>query len=73
MEGTVCPECGQPVVARGVAVGQRLICPYCRTRLEVIEINPLELDWAYDEPTLPWEDFEGIRLQNDHLPDEAFG
>jgi hypothetical protein len=29
-------------------LGQKLTCPHCDAELEVISLNPLELDWAYD-------------------------
>lgn len=32
--------------------GQRLTCPRCRARLEVVSLEPPELDWAYQEPSL---------------------
>lgn len=30
--------------------GQRVKCPSCEVVLEVINTNPLELDWIYDGP-----------------------
>jgi hypothetical protein len=35
--------------------GQKVICPHCDADLEVISVEPLELDWAYD---WSWEDEE---------------
>ena len=29
-------------------VGQKLLCPHCETEVEVIGLDPLDLDWAYD-------------------------
>jgi lysine biosynthesis protein LysW len=40
-------------------LGQKVICPHCDVELEVISVDPLELDWAYDwsEDELDgWED-----------------
>jgi len=30
--------------------GWRVTCPACGAYLEVISVNPVELDWAYDQP-----------------------
>jgi hypothetical protein len=30
-------------------VGQEVLCPHCDAELEVIETDPVELDWVYDE------------------------
>jgi hypothetical protein len=27
-----------------------MVCPGCGTKLEVISLTPLEVDWAFDEP-----------------------
>jgi hypothetical protein len=31
-------------------LGKRIKCPNCEVQLEVINLNPLELDWVYDGP-----------------------
>ena len=33
-------------------VEQRITCPHCGVMLEVIKIDPLELDWIYDGPVM---------------------
>ncbi len=49
-----CPDCeGKISISSEAAVGQRITCPHCDTDLEVISVEPLELDWAYD---WSWED-----------------
>jgi len=30
--------------------GQRVHCPQCGAYLEIISVQPLELDWVYDSP-----------------------
>lgn len=46
-----CLECGYGVnLGARPHEGQRVICAQCGTRLEVISLRPLELDWGYDEP-----------------------
>jgi lysine biosynthesis protein LysW len=45
-----CPDCGKVVRLRApVRVGQEVACPHCEAELEVIETDPVELDWVYDE------------------------
>lgn len=51
-----CPECGQTLDLGGQPEeGQRLTCPQCGARLEVINLRPLELDWVYAAPGEVWE------------------
>ncbi len=47
-----CPECGFLLELNEPVEGQRLTCSRCRARLEVVSLEPPELDWAYDEPSL---------------------
>ncbi len=44
-----CPECDAKVSVNSPKIGQVIVCRVCETRLEVIDINPLELDWAFDD------------------------
>ncbi len=44
-----CPECDAKVSAKSPKLGQIIICRSCDTRLEVIDLHPLELDWAFDD------------------------
>jgi alpha-aminoadipate carrier protein LysW len=51
-----CPSCGEDVVIPGrPELGQRVVCPSCDSELEVIELEPLELDWPFDEDE-DWDD-----------------
>lgn len=50
MPYAVCPECEEDIYLRiAPSLGDLVTCPSCETRLEVVGVNPLELDW-------PWED-----------------
>lgn len=52
----ICPSCGEDIKMRGNSkIGQAVTCPYCDAELEVIDLDPVELDWAYDEE---WEDWD---------------
>ena len=47
---SVCPDCGEEITLRGnIRLGQEVVCPHCDAELEVVETDPLELDWAYDD------------------------
>lgn len=52
-----CPECDSRLRLRTVRLGQRITCRECDTALEVVELNPIELDWAFEEP-LEEEEYE---------------
>ena len=44
-----CPDCGERIQLKGtVQVGLQVTCPNCDAELEVIETDPVELDWVYD-------------------------
>ena len=46
-----CQSCGREMrLRRPPALGLRLVCPGCGTKLEVIGLTPLEVDWAFDDP-----------------------
>ena len=45
-----CPDCGDKIALRStVRMGQKVVCPNCDAELEVVETEPVELDWAYDD------------------------
>jgi lysine biosynthesis protein LysW len=49
MASAYCPDCDEKIVLNPhVRLGQKLACPHCAADLEVIGVDPLELDWAYD-------------------------
>ena len=44
-----CPDCRERIRLSGkLYVGKTIICSNCDAELEVIDIDPLELDWASD-------------------------
>jgi lysine biosynthesis protein LysW len=45
-----CPECESYIRFHNKPkVGQLIICPECEERLEVREVSPLKLDWAFED------------------------
>lgn len=42
-----CPDCGQKIrLWAPLKVGEEVICPHCEADLEVVNLDPVELDWA---------------------------
>ena len=51
MAVAVCPECRAVVTLEAApALGQHAECPGCKAALEVVNLQPLELDWRFEEP-----------------------
>jgi lysine biosynthesis protein LysW len=49
MVSAYCPDCDSRITFNPSArVGQKITCRYCDAELEVISVDPLELDWVYD-------------------------
>jgi len=56
MDSAYCPDCdGKIVMNPHAKLGQKIACPHCEAELEIISVEPLELDWAYD---WSWDDDE---------------
>lgn len=54
-----CPDCGYEIrLGSNHREGQIVSCPDCGADWEVINLEPLELDWAYSDPDDDWETFE---------------
>jgi lysine biosynthesis protein LysW len=52
-----CPSCGkQVVIGPSARMGQRLNCKRCNTEVEVVWLDPLELDWPYDDDDKEFDD-----------------
>lgn len=50
VEVAECPECETNIrFHRPLKIGQVVICPECDAELEVQNVNPLELYWAFDD------------------------
>lgn len=59
MTVALCPSCeGKVTIQDKPKIGDKVRCPHCYEDLEVIEADPVELDWAYDEDDLDgdWDD-----------------
>jgi len=50
-----CPECGTALdLEEPPQQGDWIVCSHCQANLEVINLEPLELDWVYNEPLEVW-------------------
>jgi uncharacterized paraquat-inducible protein A len=49
MARVYCPDCdGRINLNPTIKLGLKLVCPHCDADLEVISVDPLEVDWFYD-------------------------
>jgi len=63
MAKTCCPECDAIISVGKPAVGDTLICPECGEELEIIDIDPFEIDYPLDDD---WdEDWEEEEKEQD--------
>jgi lysine biosynthesis protein LysW len=45
-----CMDCGVKSVLTGrIELGQEIACPECGTWMEVVSLDPVQVDWVYDE------------------------
>jgi lysine biosynthesis protein LysW len=45
-----CPSCGANVyVGSKPKLGQHIMCFACKTELEIVWLEPVELDWPYED------------------------
>jgi lysine biosynthesis protein LysW len=53
----LCPDCEEGIsLGPRPRIGQRVTCPHCNAELEVVEISPLELDWAFEDTDTDWDE-----------------
>ena len=65
MASAHCPDCDLRIVLNPHAkLGQELACPHCDADLEVIGVDPLQLDWA---DAWTWENEKGGVVQTGSL------
>ena len=57
MISALCPDCGERIALGSLsAQGSQLLCPSCGAHLQVIGLDPMELDWVYVYPVSGWEE-----------------
>jgi len=70
-----CPECNTILpIPPDVALYDRLYCEECGALLEVVSLNPLELEYVFDyedlEEDLEWEEEEEEEWEEEDLFNE---
>lgn len=62
-----CVECDEAIEINGrPKLGMRLLCTHCGAKLEVVNLAPVEVDWAYeDEEEDDWDDEESFGGETD--------
>ena len=59
MPNATCPECGGSIeLKERPYIGDMVYCPECEEDFEVIGLNPIELDWPWDEDDDDWDDWD---------------
>lgn len=57
-----CPECDAKINVKSPKLGQIVTCRVCDTRLEVVDLKPLELDWVFEDD---YDDLEDLDFDHD--------
>ena len=59
---TLCLDCEKRIVFKKTPrLDETIICPHCEAMLAVVELNPIELDWAYEDD----DDYDGYDEDDD--------
>jgi lysine biosynthesis protein LysW len=67
----VCPSCGDTMrLTERPHLGERVTCPACQEALEIVELNPVELDWAFDDDDDYYDDYEEEEEDYDDYDDD---
>ena len=57
---TFCLDCERQIeLGQDPQIGQRIKCPHCEVELEIINLEPLELDWIYERIN-PGAEFDSL-------------
>ncbi|HMN27931.1 MAG TPA: hypothetical protein PKE45_07225 [Caldilineaceae bacterium] len=50
MATATCIECDEEIAISGrPRLGMKVVCAHCGAQLEVVNLAPLEVDWAYED------------------------
>lgn len=66
-----CASCGAKVsVGKNPELGQRFTCPSCDDTMEVVWLDPIELDWPIDDDDIDDYDDEDFEEDDDDFDDD---
>jgi lysine biosynthesis protein LysW len=52
-----CIDCGSKFFLKGrIELGQAVTCPECGAWMEISSLDPVQVDWIYEEPDEDQED-----------------
>lgn len=69
----VCPDCNAEIRFRkSPHLGQLVTCHNCQTSLEVVRREPLELDWAFQDPFDDDEEYDDYDDWDDEDDDDDY-
>jgi len=67
MQSAECPQCGNEVsIGTQPKLGKMVTCKECGAELEVVWLDPLELDWPIDVDEFDDEDLEGFEEDEEY-------
>ncbi|MCB9419793.1 MAG: hypothetical protein H6667_08310 [Ardenticatenaceae bacterium] len=62
-----CPDCRSVIEFMAMPrLDQTVVCENCEATLTVVNLNPIELDWAFDEESEEYEDYEDFDYDEDY-------
>jgi alpha-aminoadipate carrier protein LysW len=58
MDAGECISCGHQIPIKGeTRMGMKVTCSQCKAELEVVWLDPIELDWPYEDDDDADEDY----------------
>lgn len=61
MSTAFCLDCDRLLdLGHNPKIEQRVTCPRCETKFEVVSLDPIELDWVYEGPTINLSVFDRV-------------
>ena len=69
MSTTFCLDCERKIELGSThKIGEKIKCTHCGVKLEIINLDPLELDWVYEGPILDTDLYDTGWLWMSPLP-----
>ena len=66
----ICPGCGARLrFQQKVELGEFIVCQECGDELEIVNLSPIKLDWAYADP-YDDDDWDGDNMDDDYTSED---